>query len=138
MGLFQNIKQTLSGIAYVLLADSNGNQVGVTSNALNVFQTNASTTPPTTGGVLSQLSITTGSQTVLPINVNRRGFSIYNNSSNFVYIAESGTASPSSFSFAMQPNGYEEITPSLYGYTGIITAIGAATGGNLQVTEFTT
>lgn len=140
MGLFQNVKQTLSGIIYTLIADSNGNLVGQNGvgNALNVFQTNASMTPATTGSVLTQIGITTASQTLLAANPIRRGLSFYNDSSNFVYVSMGPVAATGAFSLAVQPNGYEELQPQLLPYTGDVSFIGSASGGTLQVTEFTT
>lgn len=140
MGLFQNVKQTLSGIVYTLLADSNGNLVGQngTGNALNVYQTNSSMAPAVTGSSLTTLSITASSQSVLTANPNRRGYSVFSTCPDLVYLASASSAATGSFSLITQPNGYEEVGVGQVGYTGPISAVGApgAVGSLIYITEY--
>lgn len=76
--------------------------------------------------------------TILASNANRNGAIIFNDSTKVVYLLLSGTGTVAAnlFSTRLQGGDYYEVPA---GYTGIITGLWSATGGNgAQVTEFTT
>lgn len=85
-------------------------------------------------GALTSVALATSSTTILASNAARKGFIVYNDSLNILYIAFSGTASTSAFSAKLQPGAAYN---SDILYTGIITGIGSAASGNARVTEFT-
>jgi hypothetical protein len=87
----------------------------------------------TTGTMTSVVGSVT-SVTVLAANSNRRGLSIYNDSTAICRIAFAATASATAFTLLLQPNSFYENNTL---YTGIITGIWASAAGNARVTELT-
>lgn len=85
-------------------------------------------------GTLSSVSLTTSTQVILASNSARKGFMIYNDSLNMLFIAFSATASTTAFSTKIQPGGAYE--PGI-DYTGVISGIASAASGAARVTEFT-
>lgn len=85
-------------------------------------------------GTLSSVALTTSSQTLLASNASRKGFIVYNDSLNFLYIAFAATASTTAFSSKLQA-GASYTSDTLY--TGIITGIASAATGSARITEFT-
>lgn len=85
-------------------------------------------------GTLSSVALTTSSQTLLASNASRKGFIVYNDSLNFLYIAFAATASTAAFSSKLQA-GASYTSDTLY--TGIITGIASAATGSARITEFT-
>lgn len=72
--------------------------------------------------------------TVLASNANRRGASVYNDSSSKLYLKFGATASTTSFTVLLFPNSYFEVHSS---YTGIIDGLWLAANGSARVTEIT-
>lgn len=85
-------------------------------------------------GALTSVSLTTGSQVLLASNALRRGFMIYNDSLNMLFVAFAATASTTAFSTKIQPGGAYE--PGI-DYTGVISGISSAASGAARITEFT-
>lgn len=86
---------------------------------------------------LTQVTLSTSSQSVLASNANRKGMMMYNQSNKIIYIAFGATATAVAFTVAIQPNGYAEWCDDRV-YTGALSVIGAAgVSGSLAVTELT-
>lgn len=83
---------------------------------------------------LTSVSLTTSSQVLLAANTNRRGFMIYNDSLNMLFVAFAATASTTAFSTKIQAGGAYE--PGI-DYTGIISGIASTASGAARITEFT-
>jgi hypothetical protein len=80
------------------------------------------------------------SVTLLPINANRKQASIYNDSTQILYLnAEGDTASATHYTVQIYPNGLYELPTSDGGtiYTGAITGIWVSANGFARVTETT-
>ncbi len=72
--------------------------------------------------------------TILASNVNRLGATIFNDSTKTLYLKLGATASTTSYTLKLGPDGYFEVP---FGYTGIIDGIWSAANGNARVTELT-
>ena len=99
------------------------------SNPANVtvsMPTSATVTPAT-------VNSSTTSNTLLAANSNRKGASIWNNSTATLYVELGATASNTVYTVKVDAGGYYEIP---YGYTGAIAGIWSAANGNALVREF--
>lgn len=85
----------------------------------------------TTSAVTSVAASAT-SVAVLALNAQRRGATIYNDSTAILYLKLGGTASSTSFTVKMQPDSYYEVPAQ---YTGVIDGIWASATGSARVTE---
>lgn len=83
---------------------------------------------------LTSVSLTTSTQVLLASNANRRGFMIYNDSLNMLFVAFAATASTTAFSTKIQAGGAYE--PGI-DYTGVISGIASSASGAARITEFT-
>lgn len=85
-------------------------------------------------GTLTSVSLTTSTQVLLASNAARKGFIIYNDSINMLFVAFAATASTTAFSTKIQAGGeYDAVT----GYTGVISGISSFASGAARITEFT-
>lgn len=83
---------------------------------------------------LKQVSAAITNTSILAANANRKGASIYNNSSANLYLAFGATAATTAFSVKVPPNNlYEFPNPPVW--TGAVSGIWDAANGNAQVTE---
>lgn len=96
------------------------------ANVTNVVSTTATLTNKTSS---------TSSQVVLAINTSRKGFILYNDSTEICYIAFAATASSSSYSILLNSNMTYQNEAIIY--NGIISCIWAAANGFLRITELT-
>lgn len=107
-------------------------------SSLSVVQATGTTFSVTsdvsTTGTLSSVSLTTSSQVFLAANANRKGFIIYNDSLNMVFLAFAATASTTAFSTKIQAQGAFD---SDIDYTGVISGIASSASGAVRITEFT-
>lgn len=87
---------------------------------------------PSTTSALTNVAASASNVTVLALNAQRRGATIYNDSTVVLYLKLGATASATSFTVKMQPDGYFEVPA---GYTGIIDGIWASATGSARVTE---
>lgn len=86
-------------------------------------------------GTISSVADSASSVTVLAANAARLGASVYNDSTEILYIKAGATASATSFTVKMYPEDYWE-APA--GYTGILDGIWSAdASGSARVTEYT-
>ncbi len=88
-----------------------------------------------TGGITT-VAGTVSAVTILAANANRKGFTIYNNSSGTCFTALGTTATTGLFTVAIPPFGYYE-QPNLFVFQGSVTGIWSATNGSASITEFT-
>lgn len=74
------------------------------------------------------------STTIAAANANRKGGTVWNNSTAKLYLELGATASLAAFTAILEPGGYYEIP---FNYTGVISGIWTAVNGNAQVRELT-
>lgn len=87
-------------------------------------------------GVQTSVASSASSVTILAANSNRFGASLYNDSTQILYLLYSnGTASNTNYSLQIPAGAYWELP---FSYTGAITGIWASANGNARVTELTT
>ncbi len=85
--------------------------------------------------VKSSIAGNAGSVTILASNANRLGASVYNDSGAILYLDMSGgTATLTSYTLQIAPNGYFEVP---FSYTGLITGIWGSATGSARITEYT-
>lgn len=70
---------------------------------------------------------------LLAVNLNRKGATLYNNSTARAYVKLGASASTTDYTFPLEAGGYYE-TP--YGYDGAISAIWTAANGKMLVASF--
>lgn len=87
---------------------------------------------PSTTSAATNVSGSASSVTVLALNAQRRGATIYNDSTAILYLKLGATASTTSFTVKMQPDSYYEVP---FGYTGVIDGIWASATGSARVVE---
>jgi len=85
-----------------------------------------------TTSALTNVAGSATSVTVLALNANRKGATIYNDSTAILYLKLGATASTTSFTVKMQPDSYFEVPGQ---YTGVIDGIWASATGSARVTE---
>jgi hypothetical protein len=87
-----------------------------------------------TVSALTNVAASATSVTVLALNAQRRGATIYNDSSTTLYLKLGATASTTSFTVKMLTDDYFEVP---FWYTGIIDGIWSSATGSARVTEVT-
>ena len=108
-----------------------GSSFSVVQATGTTFQVTANVS---TTGTLSSVALSVSSTTALAANTARKGFIIYNDSLNMVFLAFASTASVTAYSTKLQAGA--EYEPGI-DYNGIITFVASAATGSLRVTEFT-
>lgn len=87
-------------------------------------------------GTLTQVALTSSSQTALALNASRKGFVMVNDSNKTVWIAFSASSSSTVYTYKILANS--SIEPNFGSYTGVISVISqAGVSGNLVITELT-
>lgn len=85
----------------------------------------------------SNVASSATSVTILASNTSRKGASVYNDSTQILYLNLQGNAaSTSNYTTQIGPQGFYELPPPAI-YTGTITGIWASANGNARVTELT-
>lgn len=112
------------------IAGSSPGTVGVPSpNVLTVQNVNSGTATET------NVASSATSVTILSANIARLGATIFNDSTQILYLLlGTGPASNSKFTVQLVANAYYELP---FKYSGIITGIWASANGNARVEEFT-
>jgi hypothetical protein len=82
----------------------------------------------------STIAAATTNNTILAANSNRKGATIWNNSTANLYIDFDSSASASDYAVKISAGGYYEMP---FSYTGIISGIWDAANGNALVRELT-
>lgn len=134
-GRLQRIAQRLTSLI-ALLPTALGQATMANSLAVviasNQSALTANPTRPATSNVAS-VNDTNVSTTLLASNANRLGATIYNDSTEVLYVKFGATASNTSYTVKMIADSYYEIP---FGYTGIIDGIwGADASGAARITE---
>jgi hypothetical protein len=109
---------------------SDGNQVALSvdlNGNLRIVEKSGST-------AITQVASSATNVTLKASNGARMGLTIFNDSTQFLYLKLGVTASSSSYSVKMAPNAYYEVPA---GYTGQIDGIWVSANGNALVTEIT-
>ena len=101
------------------------------SSTRELYVTPAKSAAPTNANVSSSAS----NVTLIAANANRKGFTIYNDSAEVLYVKFGATASTTSFNVKMAPGSLYESNAGV-NYTGIIDGIWAAADGAARVGEF--
>ena len=117
----------LAGITGVVHIDDNAGSVTVDGSVTAVTDKSGTAT-------LTSVPSSATSVTLLAANSGRKGATIYNDSTQNLYVKFGTTASNTSFTLIMVPASYYEVP---FQYTGRIDGIWAAANGNARVTEFT-
>ncbi len=94
-----------------------------------VKQTGAAT------ATLANVSSSATNVTLQASNSSRRGLSIFNDSSDILYVKFGATASSTSFTVKMLPGSYYEMPTPVY--TGIVDGIWSVATGSARMTEIT-
>ncbi|WP_432812080.1 hypothetical protein [Pantanalinema sp. GBBB05] len=97
-------------------------------SSVTVTPATASTATPT-----SVTAATTNTQ-LLALNTNRKGATVWNNSTAQLYLELGGTASATVYTAKLEAGGYYEVP---FGYTGAIAGLWTAANGNALVRELT-
>jgi hypothetical protein len=92
------------------------------------------TTDPSGTATISQVPSATTSEVILAANANRKGATIFNDSTKILFLAAGPTAAAAAYTVQLATKAYYEVP---YGYTGVISGIWQAVNGTAQVTEFT-
>jgi len=129
-----SIDQTTPGTTNLVAAGQNGTwtvQPGNTANTTPWLVKESVSATATNSNVASSAS----SVTILASNANRLGATVFNDSTQILYLNLAGNAASSTnYTVQLQSNAYYELpTPHLY--TGAITGIWASANGNARVTE---
>lgn len=94
----------------------------------------ATLAPHTATAALTNVASSATSVTVLASNVNRKQATVYNDSTQILYLKFGTTASVTSYTVQLSANAYYEL-PGITCYTGGIDGIWASANGNARVTE---
>lgn len=113
---------------------TNGQQASLQLDASGNLKV-ANNIPSSATSTLSNVASSASSVSLLASNANRKGFMIYNDSTKKVYVKFGATASATSFTVIIQPDGFYEHGDTIY--TGAIDAIWSAANGFARVTELT-
>lgn len=123
---------TISGqLPPALGPEASGSSLSVVQATGTTFSVSQATSAT---GTITSVTYTAATQTILASNAARKGFVIYNDSLNFLYLAFAATASTTAFSSKLQA-GASYVSDTLY--TGVISGISSAATGAARVTEFT-
>jgi hypothetical protein len=122
----QGAAAALSGAWPVKLTDGAGNLLSSTSGALDVNVKSTTNGPSTSAN--TSISRSGTNQTFLVANPNRKGATIYNNSSALLYVLFGANATTSSFTVRLATQSYYEVPFNYLGrIDGIWTSAGAGT-----------
>ncbi len=93
--------------------------------------------PPSRFQTIKTVAVATTSVMLLAVNANRKGFSVFNNSSRRISLGSTNTIGPTSGFFAIIPANtiYEWSGASIY--TGELWAVADGVDGTCQVSELT-
>lgn len=87
-----------------------------------------------TSSSVTQVSSNVSSVTLAASNDSRKHLTVFNDSEAVLYLKCGTTASSSSYTVRVQPNGYYDVPDR---YTGIVSGAWASADGYAYVTEFT-
>jgi hypothetical protein len=82
---------------------------------------------------VTSVTVTASSTSILALNPNRNGTTIYNETGSTCYLKLGSTASLTSYTIQITVGSYYEVP---FGYTGAIDGITSSATATLRVTEF--
>lgn len=127
------ILSTISGqLPPSLGAQASASSLSVVPATGAIFTTAA---PTSTTGTITSVAASTSTTVVLASNTSRKGFVIYNDSLNWLYLAFAATASTTAFSSKLQAGAAYDT--GAINYTGVLSAVWSAASGSARVTELT-
>ncbi|MEH2250067.1 hypothetical protein [Nostoc sp.] len=91
-----------------------------------IIESTSDTATPTT------VPASTTSETILAANSNRKGATIWNESTATLYLEFGAAAAANAFIVKLNPKGYYEVP---FHYTGVISGLWSAANGNALVRE---
>jgi hypothetical protein len=94
--------------------------------SVTISESTSGTSTPTT------VASSATSVTILASNSNRKGATIWNDSTATLFLEFGATATTSAFTAKLSPSGYFEVP---FHYTGVISGIWSAANGNALVRE---
>lgn len=106
------------------------------SGTNNIGDVDIASIPAATSGGAANVSSSATTVTLLASNASRKGFTIYNDSTQILYLKFGAIASSTSFHVKMVADSYYE-SPAGFIYTGVIDGIWASANGAARVGEFT-
>lgn len=83
---------------------------------------------------LTNVASSASSVTVLAANTSREGATVYNDSTQVLYLKMGATASATSYTVQLASNAYYEVP---FGYNGKLDGLWASANGSARVTELT-
>jgi len=101
----------------------------------NPLYTITSTSANAGTGTHASVASSASNVTLLAANSSRKGFSIFNDSTQVLYVKLGATATTSSYAFQVAAGGYYENGPVVY--SGNVDGIWASANGNARVVELT-
>jgi len=134
-----NISVSVANAPSVKIQDGGGTSLTSTLNgakqSLDVNVANAISTsiPAAASSAVTSVASSAASVSLLASNAGRKAFTIYNDSSKKVYVKFGATASATSFTVIIQPDGFYE--SGSVTYTGAIDAIWSSAAGFARITE---
>jgi hypothetical protein len=111
---------------------TNGQQVALQVDAVGNLKVSSSE-PSSASSAITSVAGSASSVSLLVSNAARKGFFIYNDSTKKMYLKFGATASATSFTVILQPDGFYEHSSVIY--TGAIDAIWASAAGFARITE---
>jgi hypothetical protein len=103
-------------------------------NAMPLFSTDSSQTLTTAAAATTEVTASTTSVALLPVNANRKGCTIHNTSNDFLYIDFDSAVTNTAYAVRIAANGYYELP---FGFTGEVSGAWAKANGKAQIREFT-
>lgn len=130
----RNIPSGTQPVSGTVTANAGTGPFPVSDNGGSLTVDGAVTANPRTAGTSAVTSVagSASSVTLLVSNANRLGATVYNDSTAILYVKLGATASTTSFTLKVFPEGYVEI-PAYY--TGVIDGIWASATGSARITE---
>lgn len=121
---------------YFMVKDNGSDQIDFETNFKNLppRRIGSNTIVKSSVSTITTINASLTNVTIVPANSNRIGSTIFNTSSNDLYIKLGETASTTSFSVIISSGGYYE-TP--YGYVGQVDGIWISADGKAVITELT-
>jgi hypothetical protein len=128
----QTVTGTITAQINQVVSVSNGGPIGSTSDRIWITGSVTTSFDPSTSATVTPVSSSTSSVTLQAANGNRRGLTVYNDSSKILFLKLGSAASTTDFSVKISSQGYFEVPSN---YTNIVTGIWSGVNGFAYVTE---
>lgn len=127
---FGNLRMSTRRELYGQIRDAAGNERGANVSANNSLQV----TQKSSTATLSNVASSATNVTILASNTARTGATVYNDSTQILYLKFGTTASTTSFTVKLASETYYEVPG---GYTGVLDGLWASANGSARITELT-